>query len=63
MWEYNKLVYIYDTNADLVVKLNELGLNNWEIISVNDAEQKKYGKKLVSTILMKRKTTETKQIL
>lgn len=65
MWEYNKFVFKYENSNKLVENLNEIGDNNWEIISVNEKKPKKYGEDWECEVLVKRlkETTNVKKIL
>jgi hypothetical protein len=54
MWEYNRVDIIFKNNLDLVKQLNTYGMDNWEVISVNDLEPRKLGKPCTAEVLMKK---------
>ena len=43
MWEYDRFEVKYESPNQLVKQLNEFGKENWEIISYNEIEPKKFG--------------------
>lgn len=63
MWEYNKITIYYKIEKELVKKMNELGSDNWEIISIVENKPEKFGKECECIILMKRKKVDNNIIL
>lgn len=54
MWEYDRIEFSFKKTSELKSKLNELGCNNWEIISYNETSPSEYGKESKSIIMVKR---------
>lgn len=54
MWEYCRFEFKTDTINELIIKLNKLGDENWEIIHYEEQKPKKFGEHYEIIIILKR---------
>jgi len=57
MWEYNRFEFKFKTNFELVNKLNNIGIDNWEIIFYQETKPPKFNDDWISIIIVKRLKT------
>ena len=62
-YEYKTIGKIYKTKNLLMEELNSLGKQGWEIFHINEHKPKISGGEFFCEALLKRKTTQNKQIL
>lgn len=66
-WEYKHTTIVFRSNRDLNEKLNELGSDGWETVSIDTVNPNTNGTKTVNVLLKKQvlieKSEDNKQIL
>lgn len=60
-WEYERLEIEFAYGAELNDRLNELGVNGWEIIYYNETRAPKFGDKHKVIVLLKKRRDENKK--
>lgn len=54
MWEYNRFELKVKTINELIIELNKLGAQDWEIIHYEEQKPKKFGDNYEIIIIVKR---------
>lgn len=63
MWVYDRIIFKFKKDSELLSKLNELGSNGWEIISYEENRPTRFDADKECVILMKKKEGDNRTVL